>query len=71
MTFNLTPQEFASLRERAGIPEGQTEGQIDREGVRAEWRYAGGVLEATVLHKPMLVPESLIEARFRAWAGLS
>lgn len=70
MRLALTPEQFNTLRERAGIAESSTSGEINQQGVRAQWSYADGMLQATILHKPMFATEGMIESHFRKWAGL-
>lgn len=71
MQFPMTPDQFATLQQRAGIPAEDTSGIVEQQGVKAHWTYADGVLTAAILKKPRLVPESFIAGRFRKWAGLS
>lgn len=71
ITLALTPEQFATLKEKAGIPAAQITGTVDQEGVVAHWDYIGGLLTVTILSKPRLVPESFILNRFKKWANLS
>lgn len=71
----MTEDELTVLKAAVGIPSAENSGTITRQGVTARWQYEqrppdGGVLMATILKKPMLVPESFIVSRFRKWAGL-
>ena len=71
ITLALTPEQFAALKEKAGIPAAQISGTIDQKGVVARWDYLAGLLSVTILKKPALVPESFILNRFKKWANLS
>jgi hypothetical protein len=71
MQFPMTPQQFATLQQRAGIPAEETSGMVEQQGVKAHWSYQDGMLTATILKKPRLVPESFIAGRFKKWAGLT
>lgn len=70
MKLPMNAEQFAGLQTRAGLAASETSGVIDDKGVRAQWNYADGVLEATILHKPLFVTEGMIEDHFRKWAGL-
>jgi hypothetical protein len=71
MTFTVSPEEFADLQKRGGIPADQTHGQVVQAGVTAEWTYADGVLIVKILKRPWLMPMALIENQIRKWAGFS
>lgn len=71
MDFPITPEQFAAIQQKAGVDAAETRGTVTQQGVVAGWSYSQGVLTATILKKPRLIPESYIWKRFRAWAGLS
>lgn len=73
LTFSLTPTEFAQRRrelveqQHVEMPEGNT-GEATSSGVTVSYEYDGrSTLSVSILHKPMLVPESAIVSRIREW----
>lgn len=40
-------------------------GTAEHSGVKIDYRYADGVLDISVLHKPLVVPESFVEHEIR------
>ena len=75
MEIPCSSEQFSTLQQRGGIAAGVTSGIVEQYGVKAHWQHEerppdGGVLMVTILKKPMLLPLSLIESRFRKWAGL-
>jgi hypothetical protein len=70
MDFPMSPEAFAELRKRAGIPEDHISGIIERQRVMAHWSYADGVLSGTIVKKPWLLPDALVWLTFRKWAGI-
>lgn len=67
MDFPVSPEIFAALQQRAGVPPDRLHGTIEQNRVTAGWSYQDGILTVTILKKPGWWPDSLIFSRFRAW----
>ena len=66
----MSEEQFAAATRRLaqnGIFLSGPEGTLLKDGVTARYEHAEGHLRVTILDKPFLLPESLIEGRLRAY----
>ena len=66
----MTDAQFAAATRRLGqngIALTGPSGTISKDGVSARYEHADGRLRITILEKPFLLPESLIEGRLKAY----
>jgi hypothetical protein len=66
----MTDAQFAAATRRLaanGIALTGTAGTLSKDGVTAKYEHADGRLRVTILEKPFLLPESLIEGRLKAY----
>ena len=66
----MTDAQFAAATRRLqqnGIELTGPEGTLTKDGITARYEHADGLLRVTVLDKPFLLPESLIEGRLKAY----
>ena len=66
----MTDEQFATATRRFqqnGITLTGPTGTLSKDGVTAQYEHAGGTLRITILEKPFLLPESLIEGRLKAY----
>jgi hypothetical protein len=67
----LTPEQFDSkvvqLAAQQGINMIGHEGTIEKMGVKANYLYENGVLSITILDKPFLLSEEMVESQLKAW----
>jgi hypothetical protein len=66
----MTEAQFASASQRLqqnGIAVTGTAGTLSKDGVTARYEHTGSALRITILEKPFLLPESLIEGRLKAY----
>lgn len=66
----MTDEQFASATRRLaanGITLAGPSGTLSKDGITAKYEHAGGILRVTILEKPFLLPESLIEGRLKAY----
>jgi hypothetical protein len=68
----LSPDQFAALAAKAeqqGIPIVGTEGEIQKSGVKAGYKYAEGQLQIVVLEKPFFVTTEYCEEQLKKFLG--
>jgi hypothetical protein len=67
----LTPEQFSSKAAQLAAQQGINlighEGTIEKMGVKADYVYENGVLSITIVDKPMLLSESMVENQLKAW----
>ena len=66
----MTDDQFAAATRRLaqnGITLTGPAGTISKDGVTATYEHAAGLLRITILEKPFLFPESLVEGRLKAY----
>ena len=66
----MTDDQFAAAPRRLGqngITLTGPAGTLSKDGVTARYEHAAGLLRITILEKPFLLPESLIEGRLKAY----
>ncbi len=66
----MSEEQFATATRRLaanGIALDGPSGTISKDGITAKYEHAAGLLRITVLDKPFLLPESLIEGRLKAY----
>lgn len=66
----MSEEQFATATRRLaanGIALDGPSGTIAKDGITAKYEHAAGLLRITVLDKPFLLPESLIEGRLKAY----
>lgn len=66
----MTDAQFAKASRRLasnGIELTGAAGTLTKDGVTAHYQHADGLLCITIVDKPFLLPESLIEGRLRAY----
>ncbi len=70
----MSDAQFASASRRLavnGIELTGPSGQLSKDGITARYEHADGLLRITILDKPFLLPESLIEGRLKAYLDQS
>ena len=50
-----------------GIELNGSSGQLSKDGITAKYEHSDGALRITIVDKPFLLPESLIEGRLKAY----
>jgi hypothetical protein len=75
ITFSLTPAEFEQRKQELikqqnlEMPPGNA-GEVEAAGITIVYNYDGAsLLTIDIVHKPMLIPESMIVSRLREWFG--
>ncbi|WP_263374649.1 hypothetical protein [Granulicella aggregans] len=67
----LTPEQFDSKAAQIAAQQGINlighEGTIEKMGVKAHYVYENGVLNITIIDKPMFLSESMVENQLKAW----
>ncbi len=66
----MTDDQFATATRRLaqnGIQLTGPTGTLSKDGITAKYEHAAGLLRITILDKPFLLPESLIEGRLKAY----
>ena len=66
----MTEAQFAAATRRLatnGITLSGPTGTLSKDGITAKYEHAEGKLRVTILEKPFLLPESLIEGRLKAY----
>ena len=66
----MTDAQFAAATRRLaanGIALTGASGTLSKDGVTARYEHANDTLRITILDKPFLLPESLIEGRLKAY----
>ena len=66
----MTDVQFAAATRRLaanGIELTGAAGTLSKDGVTARYEHADGTLRITILEKPFLFPESLVEGRLKAY----
>ena len=66
----MTDDQFAVATRRLqqnGIELTGTAGTLTKDGITASYEHTMGLLRIVILKKPMLLPESLIEGRLKAY----
>ena len=66
----MTDDQFATATRRLaanGIQLTGTAGTLSKDGITAKYEHTGSLLRITILEKPFLLPESLIEGRLKAY----
>ncbi len=66
----MTDDQFAAATRRLatnGIALTGASGTLSKDGVTAKYEHAEGHLRITILEKPFLLPQSLIEGRLKAY----
>ena len=66
----MTEAQFATATRRLaanGIALTGTSGTLSKDGITAKYEHVNDLLRITILDKPFLLPESLIEGRLRAY----
>lgn len=66
----MTEAQFATATERLashGVQLAGPTGTLSRNGVTARYEHADGVLRITIVDKPFLLPESLIEGQLKGY----
>jgi len=66
----MTEAQFATATRRLaanGIQLSGPTGTLSKDGITAKYEHANDVLRITILEKPFLLPQSLIEGRLRAY----
>ena len=66
----MSDAQFASATRRLaanGIHLAGPSGTLSKDGITARYEHGDGLLRITILEKPFLLPESLIEGRLRAY----
>ena len=66
----MTDDQFAAATRRLkqnGIELAGPSGTLSKGGVTAKYEHADGTLRITILEKPFLLPQSLIEGRLKAY----
>lgn len=66
----MTDDQFAAATRRLqqnGITLTGPAGTLSKDGVTAKYEHVAGLLRITILEKPFLFPESLIEGRLKAY----
>lgn len=66
----MTDDQFAAASRRLqqnGITLTGPAGTLSKDGVTAKYEHAAGLLRISILEKPFLLPESLIEGRLKAY----
>ena len=66
----MTDDQFAAATRRLkqnGIELAGPSGTLSKDGVTAKYEHADGTLRITILEKPFLLPQSLIEGRLKAY----
>lgn len=66
----MTDDQFAAATRRLaqnGIALTGSAGTLTKDGVTAKYEHAAGLLRISILEKPFLLPESLIEGRLKAY----
>ena len=70
----MTDAQFATATQRLkqnGIELTGTAGTLTKDGITASYEHPLGLLRIVILKKPMLLPESLIEGRLKAYLDQS
>ena len=66
----MSEAQFATATRRLatnGIQLTGSSGTLSKDGITARYEHANDLLRITILDKPFLLPESLIEGRLRAY----
>ena len=66
----MTEAQFATATRRLasnGIALTGPSGTLSKDGITAKYEHANELLRITILEKPFLLPESLIEGRLKAY----
>ena len=66
----MNEAQFATATRRLaanGIELTGPSGQLSKDGITARYEHANDTLRITILDKPFLLPESLIEGRLKAY----
>ena len=66
----MSEEQFASASRRLadnGIALTGPSGTLTKDGITAKYEHVAGLLRITILDKPFLLPESLIEGRLKAY----
>ena len=66
----MSDEQFAAATRRLatnGIVLAGPTGTLSKDGITAKYEHADGRLRVTILDKPFLLPESLIEGRLKAY----
>lgn len=66
----MTEEQFAAASRRLasnGITLTGSAGTLTKDGVTARYEHADGQLRVSIVDKPFLLPESLIEGRLQAF----
>ena len=66
----MSEAQFATASRRLaanGIELTGPSGQLSKDGITARYEHTEGTLRITILDKPFLLPESLIEGRLKAY----
>ncbi len=66
----MTDAQFAEASRRLqqrGIELKGPTGTMSRQGITARYEHANGVLRVTIVEKPFLLPESMIEGQMRSY----
>ena len=66
----MTDDQFATATRRLaanGIQLTGNAGTLSKDGITAKYEHTGSLLRITILEKPFLLPESLIEGRLKAY----
>ena len=67
---SMSEAQFATAIRRLaanGIQLTGPSGTLSKDGITAKYEHAEGKLRVTILDKPFLLPESLIEGRLKAY----
>ena len=66
----MSEEQFAAATRRLAangiVLDGPT-GTLSKDGVTAKYEHAEGKLRVTILEKPFLLPQSLIEGRLKSY----
>ena len=66
----MTDAQFATATRRLadnGIQLSGSTGTLSKDGITAKYEHAEGKLRITILDKPFLLPQSMIEGRLKAY----
>ena len=66
----MTDEQFATATKRLmqnGIELAGPTGTLTKDGITAKYEHTEGKLRITILEKPFLLPQSLIEGRLKAY----
>ena len=70
----MTDAQFAQATKRLaanGIVLTGSSGKLSKDGITATYEHGNGRLRISILEKPFLLPESLIEGRLKAYLDQS